>query len=214
MPLKTMKVSEGDERELPSGAAFLIGLGWEGADLDLMVLRYDATGVTPIVWANEDLECPELGTTKKGKPYLATPERDVIHHGDDTDGSESQGGFDEICDLDPSKAPAGTTQYVIFASNWIERNRRDPNNPQTLGDASDVIFGIQQVGSTNRFEVDLARKHAFDVTACIAAIVREPNGTWVLKNVQGQDLEQQGIVSIGSSDDLIEVAEKAMAAAA
>lgn len=216
MRLKTIKIDEGETRVLPEGKPFQIGLGWEEAvagnkvDLDLLVIRYqqmpDGSQVlTPVNWINEELERPDLGTTKKGKPYIATPELDVIHHGDDTDGSESQNGFDELCDLDPSKAPAGTFMYVAFASNWLNPEDRDPNNPPTLGDAKDVTFGIQQEGTANRYVVDLSKTNAFDTTACLVKVALQPVNDWAISNVQGKKLQESGLTGIGSDDDLVTV---------
>jgi stress response protein SCP2 len=196
-------VKPGEVRKLPvaEGVKFVSGIGYDGdPDLDLMVVRhYGDTGkAEAIFWGKQSWHRPDLGTTSKGLPWIQTPEADVTHTGDARTGAESATGYDETAYIEPTKAPAGVTRYTIIVSNWLNPDERDPQNPPILANATNIQFGIKQEGTANEYVVNLGDTHPFDVTAVLATIDRQDDGSWTLTNVEGG----------GTTDDLITVGEK------
>lgn len=141
-------VKKGQSRVLPNSALFEAGLGWDAAgdvgdspDLDLIVFRVRAGGVVePLCWPNTHWYRPDLGCNSEGNPFIATPELDAIHSGDDRTGAESDGGYDETVKLDLSKAPADVTRYVICVNIYDEDEAG-----LTLGVATNIQCGVKDV---------------------------------------------------------------------
>jgi stress response protein SCP2 len=194
-------VKGGQTRKLPPTALkFSAGMGWDAAvgqsdspDLDLWILRHRAGGVVEVIsWANKSWERPDLGQNSQKNPYIATPELDVIHQGDDRTGAVSQTGYDEIAQLDLSKAPADTEKYSVFGTIYDEKN---PG--ATLGMASGVKFGVTDEASGHTVETDPAASNTFDVSVALATIDKGPDGSWSLTAI-AEDKR-------GTSDDMFKV---------
>lgn len=196
--MATLQVVKGDKRKLPPGNAFVAGLGWDPApgkedvDLDFWLLRKHTNGVVDAVfWGNEDYKRPDLGQNAEGNPWLATPELDVIHKGDDTTGAESDTGYDENIVLDLSKTPDDVAQYILFATIY------DENAGSTLGMATNVICGVTEEGSGNELQTQLVDNHGFDVSVLICIIEKDADGKWTMTSKQE-----------GFTDTMFEVAKK------
>lgn len=189
--MATLRVSKNKTVRLPGGKAakYTIGVGWDPADpstdpddkvdLDIWVVRRQAGQKgEPICWANADLERPDLGSNSEGNPYIATPELDVIHKGDDTTGAVSDGDHDETVELDLSLAPVGTESYDVFITYFEEP---DQGSGATLGRAQNIVCDLidHQTGHTAR--VEMADVHGFDVTAHIATIAKDGDN-WTITN--------------------------------
>ena len=185
MALVTVK--SGETRKLPPKAtAFVAGLGWDAApgqispDLDLWILRHRASGLVEVIaWANESWHRPDLGSNSQGNPWIATPELDVIHQGDDRTGAESAAGYDEVVQLDLSKAPADMVKYSIFATIYDEKTEG-----LTLGMATNVKFGVKDELSGHELVTDPASAHTFDVTVALATIDKAADGSWSMTAVE------------------------------
>ncbi len=177
-------VKKGSTKALPKGQVFATGLGWDTApgadsiDLDLWIIRFGKGGPEPISWANQDLLRPDLGQNSDGNPWIATPELDVIHKGDDRTGAESDTGYDETATRDLGKSPPDVTSYAVFATYYDEH---DSGN--TLGMATNVTFGCRQEGTPNELIVKLDDKHGFDITVLLCTIERTPTG-WTMTSKQ------------------------------
>ncbi|HEU4913823.1 MAG TPA: hypothetical protein VFT16_00245 [Candidatus Saccharimonadales bacterium] len=200
-------VKPGEVRKLPvaSGVKFECGIAYDSVpgqpdqDLDLMVVRhYGGTRSEAIFWGKKAWFRPDLGTTSKGLPWIQTPEADVTHTGDARTGDESKKGYDETAWIEPTKAPADVTRYTIVVTNWVNPADRDPNNPPILANAANIKFGLKQKGTANEYVVNLGDTHPFDVSAVLATIDRQADGSWTITNVEGG----------GTTDDLIAVGQK------
>jgi stress response protein SCP2 len=199
----TLQVKKGQTRRLPPGQSFTGGLGWDEAagqaeaDLDLWILRFKKDGTCfPVYWGNGDAKHPELGTihdpiTNEENPYLATPELELVHTGDDRTGYSSQGGYDENITLNLSQAPADVVQYAFFVTIY------DESGTQTLGIATNIKCGVKEEASGNELVCHIEDEHGFDVTVLVCTIDRDPEGHWAMT---GKDE--------GYSDDMITVAKK------
>ena len=175
-------VKKGQSRVLPDVAVFEAGIGWDAAggvgespDLDLVVFRVRSGGIVePLCWPNTNWQRPDLGHNSEGSPYMATPEEDAIHTGDDRTGAQSDGGYDETVKLDLSKAPADVERYAICVTIYDEDSAG-----LTLGVASNIVCGIKDVSTGNEAYTQLEQDNGFDVSAWIADIVRDPaTGRW------------------------------------
>lgn len=193
-------IRKGEQKKLP-GTTFEAGLGWDEApghdqvDLDLWVIRMNAGVAEPIFWGNQDWHRPDLGQNTEGNPFVATPEGDVIYKGDDRTGAESATGYDENVILTLDKAPAGVTQYAVFATNYEDPEVDPPT--KTLGMATNVLFGCKQPGTENELAVKLAEDNPFDVTVLLCTIDRQADGSWTMHSKQE-----------GYTDSMIKVAQK------
>jgi stress response protein SCP2 len=141
----TMMVKKGDIKKLPPGDVFTVGLGWDPAagqgsvDLDSWVLRRHTDGtMDAIFWGNPNYQRPDLGQISPSQPYIATPEEDVVHHGDDRTGEVSAEGYDETIELVTAKAPTDVDQYSVFVTLY-----EDPPQGNTLGIATNVKCGVK-----------------------------------------------------------------------
>jgi tellurium resistance protein TerD len=181
-------VKKGQSKFLPNASVFEAGIGWDAAggvgespDLDLVVFRIRANGVAePLCWPNEAWKRPDLGANDQGSPYIATPELDAIHTGDDRTGAESAGGYDETVKLDLSKAPADVTRYVIGVTIYDE-----DGEGLTLGYASNIVCGVKDVITNNEAYTQLEQENGFDVSARIADIIRDADsGRWIMHAVE------------------------------
>lgn len=183
---KTVRLSAGGA----AAAKFTVGVGWDPADpntnpddkvdLDIWVIRRLAGKKgEPICWANEALHRPDLGRNSEGNPYIATPELDIIHKGDDTSGAVSDGDHDETVELDLGKAPANTESYDVFITYFEEP---DQGTGATLGMASGIVCDLINRQTGNIAKVELADVHGFDVTAHIATIAKDAGGNWTITN--------------------------------
>lgn len=178
-----LKAKPGDQRKLPAASikGFSAGLGWDqaqvggDADGDLWILRHRPNGVEVIAWPNVDWHRPDLGTNSQGQPFIAPPELDVIHQGDDRTGAESAGGYDENAKFDLNKSPADTIKYSVWATIYDEKNAG-----LTLGMLTNVKFGIVDEASSNGYETDPAATQPFDISMHLADIVRNADGSWSL----------------------------------
>jgi len=187
--MATLLVKKGDTKRLPKAAKFLIGCGWnpanpgdEKVDLDVWVIRHHTNGEgEPICWANQDLHRPDLGANSEGNPYIATPELDVIHKGDDTTGATSATDYDETVALDLSTTPADVDYYDVFITYYEDP---DSGSGVTLGMASGIVCGIVDETTGNTVKVELADTYGFDVTAHIGRIIKDPAGHWSLTSVE------------------------------
>jgi stress response protein SCP2 len=192
-----LQVKKGDSKKLP-GQSFAAGLGWDQADasnpidLDLWIIRNNGGTFEPICWANADWHRPDLGKNSEGNPWIATPELDVVHRGDDRTGAESTTGYDENAVLDLGKAPASVTQYQVYATYYDENG-----TGHTLGMATNVTFGVMQEATGNELVTRLDQDHGFDVTVLLCTIDRGPDGSWSMTSVQS-----------GFTDDMLTVAHK------
>lgn len=167
------------------GGKYTLGLGWDGKnggdspDLDAWVVRVHNDGTrVPVGWGNFDLHRPDLGVkidpeTGEQSPWIATPELDVIHQGDDKTGTSSDGGYDEIVQLDTTKAPADVKQYDIFVHYFTEPE----DAAGTLGMAENIKCGVKDEASGNELTTQLGDEFAFAQTARVASIART-NGGW------------------------------------
>lgn len=172
-------VKKGQSKYLPAANKFEVGLGWdakggigESPDLDLIVFRVRKDGnVEPLCWPNEKWQRPDLGRNGEGSPYIATPELDAVHTGDDRTGAESDGGYDEIVTLDVSKAPADVESYVVCVSIYDE-----DGEGLTLGVAENIVCGVKDVNTGNEVYTQLERDNGFDVSAQICRIERDASG--------------------------------------
>jgi stress response protein SCP2 len=201
MPQLTVK--PGEPRKLPvkQGVRFECGIAYDGdVDIDLMVVRQhgDTGKGEAIFWGKQAWFKPELGTTSQGLPWIQTPEKDVTHTGDARTGAESATGYDETAYIEPTLAPASVTRYTIVVSNWVNPEDRDPNDPPILAHASNIRFGIKQEGTQNEYVVNLGDTNPFDVSAVLATIDRQADGSWTITNVEDG----------GTTDDLITIGEK------
>lgn len=181
-------VKKGQSKVLPNASVFEAGIGWDAAggvgespDLDLVVIRVRANGIgEPLGWPNEKWSRPDLGQNSQGSPYIATPELDAIHTGDDRTGAESDTGYDETVMLDLSKAPADVNRYVIGVTIYDEEGEG-----LTLGVASNIICGVKDVTTGNEAYTQLEQDNGFDVSARIAEIIRNPEtGRWMMHAVE------------------------------
>jgi tellurium resistance protein TerD len=181
-------VTKGQSRVLPNAAKFEIGLGWDAAggvgespDLDLIVFRVRKNGtVEPLCWPNTKWERPDLGANSQGSPYIATPELDAVHTGDDRTGAESEGSYDEIVTLDLSKAPSDVERYIACVSIYDE-----DEVGLTLGTATNIQCGVKDVIAGHEAYVKLEQDNGFDVSARIADIIHDPHtGRWSMKAVE------------------------------
>lgn len=181
-------VKKGQSRALPNASVFEAGIGWDAAggvgespDLDLVVFRVRTNGVVePLGWPNEHWQRPDLGSNSQGSPYIATPELDAIHTGDDRTGEESDDGYDESVNLDLSKAPADVDRYVIGVTIYDEEGEG-----LTLGVASDIVCGVKDATTGNEAYTQLEQDNGFDVSALIAEIIRNPaNGRWMMHAIE------------------------------
>lgn len=186
MSLQTKKIplAQGDTKALPTnkGQVFTAGVGWDPAagqdtvDLDLWLIRTQSDGnVECAFWGNQKWQRPDLGTNGSGSPYIASPEGDVVHKGDDLTGAESDTGYDETIALDLSKAPATVTQYALFATIYSDANDK------TLGMATNVICGVKEENSGNEYTTELADDHGFDLSVLICTI-DNVDGKWKMTN--------------------------------
>lgn len=188
MPSQTtgsrLLVKKGQSKFLPTADRFEVGLGWdvqggvgESPDLDLMVFRVRRNGVVePLCWPNEHWARPDLGQNSQGSPYIASPELDIIHTGDDRTGAESDGGYDEVVTLDVSRAPKDTVRYVVCVSIYDEDGAG-----LTLGVAENITCGVKDVSSGNEAYTQLERDNGYDVSARICNIERNPqSGRWFM----------------------------------
>lgn len=185
-----LQVKKGATKALPSGGntKFTGGLGWDAVpggdkvDLDVWVLRHRSGAAEPdiISWANEALARPDLGQNSEGNPYIATPELDVIHQGDDRTGAGSATGYDEIIVLDPSKAPADTVKYDIIVTYYEDP---DTGSGMTLGMATSIVCGFKDETSGHELKAPIEENHGFDVTAHVVTIAKTDSGQWTLTNI-------------------------------
>jgi len=185
--MATLTVKKGASKALPGGAGgkFSGGLGWDAAkgtnpeekiDLDLWILRYWKSGkVEAIYWGNEDWYDPNPAhVNKEGRPWVITPELDVIHKGDSTTGEESDTGYDEEVDFDLSKRPATAidevVKYEYFATYYD-----DPRNPtgNTLGNAENIVCGLKDEKSGHELKAEIGSKYTFEVTVLVATITAD-----------------------------------------
>lgn len=184
-------VRKGQTKTLPGngGNKFVGGLGWDAADgsnekvdLDLWILRYTAGNPRPFViaWANQDAQRPDLGSTSEGQPWMATPELDVVHQGDDLTGAGSSTGYDEVVTIDTSKAPADVERYVILASYYEDP---DTGSGKTLGMATGIVCGFKDEASGHELKAPVEDNHGFDVTAHVVTISKTADGKWQMENV-------------------------------
>jgi tellurium resistance protein TerD len=184
-----LAVKKGDTRNLPRGGNFTVGVGWDpGAgisaddkvDLDVWVIRNNNGTGEPACWANEGWHRPDLGSNSEGKPWIATPELDIIHQGDDTTGATSDGDYDELVKLDLTKAPAGVSKYDVFVTYYEDP---DSGSGKTLGMASNIKCGVKDDITGNELTTDLANEYGFDVTVHICTIERKADGSWAMEAV-------------------------------
>ena len=184
-------LKKGQTKTLPGNGnnKFVGGLGWDAAvgsdekvDLDLWILRYRSGNPSPdiIAWANGECYRPDLGTNSEGAPWMATPELDVVHQGDDRTGAGSATGYDEIVTIDPSKAPADVERYVILASYYEDP---DTSSGKTLGMATSIVCGFKDEASGHELKAPVEEDHGFDVTAHVVTISKTPDGKWQMQNV-------------------------------
>lgn len=189
--MATLLVKKGDTKVLPGNGnnKFVGGLGWDAAegsndkvDLDLWVLRFSAGNPSPFVvaWANSDCMRPDLGQNSEGQPWMATPELDVVHQGDDRTGAESSTGYDEVVTIDPSKAPANVERYVILVSYYEDP---DTGSGMTLGMATGIVCGFRDEVSGHELKAPVEDDHGFDVTAHVVTISKTADGKWQMENV-------------------------------
>lgn len=200
MPLITVK--PGETKGLPKASVFLAGLGWEGKDgqdLDLWIFRHHTNGVVEAIsWANGDWHRPDLGlnidpVTRQENPWIATPELDVIHRGDDRTGRGSDSGYDELADFDLSKAPDSVIRYSIFGTIYDEKKQG-----LTLGMASNIVFGIKDEATNNELRTD-PTQHDFDVSVALATIDRASSANhWTMSGVAADKR--------GTTDDMFKIA--------
>lgn len=194
----SLAVSKGQSKNLPGGTQlFTVGVGWDAKgggdspDLDIWVIRKNNGIGEPVCWANGDLLRPDLGTNSEGKPYIATPELDVIHQGDDTTGASSDGGYDEIVKLDLGKAPASVSGYDVIVTFFEE----PPVTGKTLGMADNIVCGVVDESTSNELKTQLGDEFGFDVTAHICSIVKDPTtGKWAMQAVH--EGHQEGIMQL------------------
>lgn len=187
----TLLVKKGQARRLPSGQKFTGGLGWdeaqgqEEADLDLWLSRTWRDGHTEVLyWGNTGFYRPDLGVIHnpggEDNPFLAFPELDVIHSGDDRTGFSSQGGYDENVTVDFTKTPADVVQYGMWVTIYDDP---DDFKGLTIGVATNIVCGIKEEASGNELQAKLEEEHAFDTTVLICTIERdEESEHWVLRN--------------------------------
>ena len=184
-------LKKGQTKTLPGNGTnkFVGGLGWDAADgsddkvdLDLWVLRYRAGQSEPdiVAWANQECLRPDLGSNDEGSPWMATPELDVIHQGDDRTGAVSATSYDEVVTIDPSKAPADVDRYVILASYYEDP---DTGSGKTLGMATGIVCGFKDEISGHELKAPIEEDHGFDVTAHVVTISKTPEGKWQMENV-------------------------------
>jgi stress response protein SCP2 len=196
-------VKKGDVKRLPpaQGDTYIAGLGWDPAagqgsvDLDSWVIRRHTGGlVEAIFWGNQDLWRPDLGQIGPEQPYIATPEEDVVHHGDDRTGEVSATGYDETIELNLGKAPADVDQYAFFVTLYEDE---DPPSGNTLGIATNVVCAVEAPNG-NKLSTKLESDHAFDLTVLVCTVDRREDGN-------GWDLnaKQQGF-----DDSMFDVAKK------
>lgn len=186
--MTTLAIKKGDTKKLPPNAfAFTVGVGWaaaggvgESPDLDVWVIRRKGTVGEAICWAHTAWLRPDLGTNTQGSPYIATPELDVIHQGDDRTGAESDDDYDEIVKLDLSKAPADVTAYEVFATYYEDP---DTGSGKTLGMAENIKCGVKDENTGHMYESQLGNDFGFDVTVHICTIRRD-GSNWVRDEVQ------------------------------
>jgi stress response protein SCP2 len=192
------------------GQIFEAGLGWDPAesaseqvDLDLWFIRRNNGVYEAISWANFAWERPDLGTTADKNPYIATPELDVIHKGDDRTGASSAGGYDENGTIDLSKSPGGVDQYSVFAGYYDDPEA--PNYPTgyTLGMVTNVKVGVKDVASGNTVEVPVLEKHGFHVSILVCTIDRQPDGSWNITSKESDNPDDNGW-----PEDMVTVASK------
>lgn len=188
--MATLLVKKGESKALPGNGTnkFVGGLGWDAAsgsdekvDLDLWILRYHTGKTSPdvIAWANPECQRPDLGTNGEGQPWMATPELDVVHQGDDRTGAESSTGYDEIVTIDLSKAPADIDRYVILASYYEDP---DTGSGKTLGMATGIVCGFRDETTGHELKAPIEDDHGFDVTAHVVTISKEADGKWKMEN--------------------------------
>jgi tellurium resistance protein TerD len=194
-------VKKGEVKKLPpaQGDTYLAGLGWDPAagqgsvDLDSWVIRRRTDGtVEAIFWGNKPLWRPDLGANSEGSPWIATPEEDVIHQGDDRTGAESDAGYDEIIQLNLGKTPADVDQYAFFVTLY-----EDPPQGNTLGIATNVVCAVEAPNG-NKLSTQLESDHGFDLTVLVCTIDRRDDGN-------GWDLNAK---QTGFDDSMFDVAKK------
>ena len=195
-------VKKGQSKVLPNAALFEAGIGWDAAggvgespDLDLVVFRFRSGGrVEPLCWPNEVWSRPDLGCNSQGSPYIATPEQDAVHTGDDRTGAESDGGYDETVMLDLSKAPADVERYAICVTIYDEEGRG-----LTLGAASNIVCGVKDVSTGHEAYTQLEQDNGFDVSARIADVIRDSaTGRWSMHAVENGGMSGN-IFDLGTS---------------
>jgi stress response protein SCP2 len=188
-----LTVKAGETKQLPKGStAFTAGMGWDPAvgttdspDLDLWIFRHHSTGlVEAICWANQDWHRPDLGVnvnpdTGERNPFIATPELDVVHKGDDRTGAGSATGYDENAVFALDKAPATVVKYSIFGTIYDEKNQG-----LTLGMASNVKFGVKDEATGHELVTDPATAHSFEVSVALCTLDRAADGSWSMTAVE------------------------------
>lgn len=196
---KPMILKAGQKMNLPGNATFSGGLGWSGdADLDLWFLRRRAGTYGVVAWCNKDWHRPDLGVNRNPQtgeelPFIAPPEEDIVHCGDDRTGATSAVGYDEKFTLVPSKAPADVDEYIAFATIYDENDES-----ATLGVASDIVCGVKKDGTEQELKTEVANEFGFDVTARVVKWTKNAAGVWTMAN----DSEGYG------SDDIFTVLER------
>lgn len=197
-----LQVTKDQTKKLPVhlGTSFNAGLGWDPAkgqdevDLDLWILRKHEDGrVEALYWGNQGWHRPDLGHTSQGLPWIATPELDVIHKGDDRTGGESDTGYDENAAIDVSKTPASVVQYAVFTTYYDQNG-----TGKTLGEATNILCGVTQDGTGNELQAKVEENHGWDVSLLVCTIDRGEDGSWSMTNK-----------SEGFTDDMVTVARKA-----
>ena len=192
--MAVLLLKKGQTKALPGGggAKFTGGVGWDAApdadadgdekiDLDLFVLRIRKGKAEPdiIAWVNESCYRPDLGHNSEGNPYMATPEVDVLHKGDDRSGAESATGYDETVVIDTSKAPDDVERYVFLVTYYEDP---ETGSGKTLGMATNIVCGFKDESTGHELKAPVEDDHGFDVTAHVATISRTPDGEWSMTN--------------------------------
>jgi len=199
---KPMILKAGSRINLPANATYTGGLGWDprggvgdSPDLDLWLFRQLSTGEQQVIaWCNKDWLRPDLGRNTEGNPFIATPELDLVHKGDDRTGAESAEGYDENFDLDPTKAPANVVGYTAFATIYDENDEG-----LTLGVAENIICGIKD-DRGREVQVKLAEEYGFDVTVQLCSWAKDPaSGLWVMHGSQ-KGYDQRDMFDVAIKD--------------
>lgn len=189
-------IKKGGSLKLPA-KQFTGGVGWDDGDVDLWFLRRKGGVYTPVAWLNKDWQRPDLGfnedpETHEKYPFIAPPELDIVHEGDDRRGKTSAGGYDEKFKLDLSLSPADVDQYIALVGIAIDEPAQD--NP-TLLVAGNIVCGIKDLSGGPEVQINVGGELGYFPCGKIAEWNRTPNGMWEFKNEpEGYDQDIQTTV--------------------